>query len=278
MAITFNNPTDVKRVTSGFRPTNRKNHHGTDFAQPGYHEIKASAAGKVAKSYSSTTYGECIMIVHNLGGDTWETVYAHMRKGSRKVSVGQTVKQGQVIGVMGNTGNSTGQHLHFELHKGRWNMAKSNAVNPLNYIGKDLYPAKVSGNVYTVKKGDTLSEIAVRHGTTTKKLASLNGIKNPSVISIGQKIKLPGGGSSGSNNVGKTLHLGASNATWAIYKTNVQPVKKNANKTPLRPKKFGGLSYKILAEPYPHVYTINTKDFGKMNIVVKPEYTGYSIK
>lgn len=73
------------------------------------------------------------MIVHTINGQTWETVYAHMRAGSHRVSVGQQVKQGQVTGIMGNTGHSTGQHLHFELHKGRWNINKTNAVD-LNYI------------------------------------------------------------------------------------------------------------------------------------------------
>lgn len=127
----------VERVTSHFR-SNRKNHHGVDFAQSGYHEIKAVASGTVSRSYSSTSYGECIMIVHNVDGVIYESVYAHMRKGSRKVYEGQTIKKGQVIGVMGNTGDSSGQHLHFELHKGRWNINKSNAVDPLDYLGKKV--------------------------------------------------------------------------------------------------------------------------------------------
>ncbi|HEY4553301.1 MAG TPA: M23 family metallopeptidase [Bacillaceae bacterium] len=80
------------------------------------------------------------------------------------------------------------------------------------------------------------------------------------------------------NNVGKTLYLHADQEQWAIYDPKVQPIKKNANKVPLRPKKFGGLSYKILANPNPHVYTIQTSQFGKMNIVVKPEYSGFTIK
>ena len=50
------------------------------------------------------------------------------------VSAGQVVSKGQQVGYMGNTGHSYGQHLHFELHKGAWNAAKSNAVNPLNYL------------------------------------------------------------------------------------------------------------------------------------------------
>nr|MBS9407609.1 M23 family metallopeptidase [Streptococcus oralis] len=75
-------------------------------------------------------------IVHTINGVTWETVYAHMRSGSRTVKQGDYVTQGQTIGVMGNTGQSSGQHLHFELHKGRWDINKSNAVNPLDYLEK----------------------------------------------------------------------------------------------------------------------------------------------
>lgn len=156
----------VERVTSKFRGS-RKNHHGVDFAQSGYHEIKAVADGTVSRSYTSTSYGECIMIVHNVDGVIYESVYAHMRKGSRKVYEGQTIKQGKVIGVMGNTGDSTGQHLHFELHKGRWNINKSNAVDPLDYLGK--------------KKNKTIQEMADEvikglHGNGHKKRKESLGV------------------------------------------------------------------------------------------------------
>ncbi|SDY37781.1 M23 family metallopeptidase [Bacillus sp. 166amftsu] len=129
-------PTDTTRVTSGFRG-NRPDHHGIDLAEAGDHPIYAAASGQVSSSYPSSSYGECIMIVHTIDGVTWETVYAHMRSGSRTVKAGDYVTQGQTIGVMGNTGQSSGQHLHFELHKGRWNINKSNAVNPLDYLGKE---------------------------------------------------------------------------------------------------------------------------------------------
>ncbi|WP_242315422.1 M23 family metallopeptidase [Bacillus cereus group sp. BfR-BA-01355] len=128
-------PTDTTRVTSGFRGS-RPDHHGVDLAESGYHPIYAAASGQVSRSYLSSSYGECIMIVHTIDGVTWETVYAHMRSGSRTVKEGDYVTQGQTIGVMGNTGQSSGQHLHFELHEGRWNISKSNAVNPLDYLGK----------------------------------------------------------------------------------------------------------------------------------------------
>lgn len=128
-------PTD-QPVSSGFRTPERPDHHGVDFSGSGTHEIVASAAGVVSMSYVSESYGEVIMVVHNINGQVYETVYAHLREGSRRVFEGDTVKQGDVIGIMGNTGQSTGQHLHFELHRGRWNNNKTDAIDPLSMLGK----------------------------------------------------------------------------------------------------------------------------------------------
>jgi murein DD-endopeptidase MepM/ murein hydrolase activator NlpD len=112
-----------------------RQHWGIDWAVKGEIPIHAAADGTVSRSYLSTSYGECIFILHSIDGQVWETVYAHMRTGSRKFCEGDKVKQGQALGLMGSTGESTGQHLHFELHKGRWNVKKTNAVDPLKYVG-----------------------------------------------------------------------------------------------------------------------------------------------
>ncbi|WP_018782385.1 M23 family metallopeptidase [Bacillus sp. 95MFCvi2.1] len=56
------------------------------------------------------------------------------RKNSYIVNVGDQVQIGELLGHMGNTGHSFGQHLHFELHNGEWNFEKTNAVNPLQYL------------------------------------------------------------------------------------------------------------------------------------------------
>ena len=188
--ITFIFPT-VERVTSKFRTKERPKHHGVDFAQKGVHFIKAVADGKVTRSDYSKSYGEVVYIEHNIHGEIWESVYAHMQKNSRRVKVGQVIKQGHEIGIMGNTGDSTGQHLHFELHRGKWNMEKSNAVDPLLYLGQDFNPV-VGGDVHVVKIGDTLSGIAKTYKTTVTKLLELNkGIKDKNIIYIGQVINLP---------------------------------------------------------------------------------------
>lgn len=106
-------------------------HHGIDIAKAGTVPVRATAAGTVRWARSDGlggTYGNVVTIKH-AGG--WESLYAHLARYT--VKAGQTVKQGQIIGYMGNTGGSTGQHLHFELHKGGWNKYYSNEVNPLSY-------------------------------------------------------------------------------------------------------------------------------------------------
>ncbi|MGG0845900.1 murein hydrolase activator EnvC family protein [Peribacillus simplex] len=109
-----------------------KQHAGIDIAASGTVPVVAAADGVVSRSYFSSTYGNVIFVTHSIGGQQWTTVYAHLS--SRQAGEGSVVAKGQQIGIMGNTGHSYGQHLHFELHKGAWNYSKSNAVNPLNYI------------------------------------------------------------------------------------------------------------------------------------------------
>lgn len=119
-------------LTSGLGMRWGEYHAGIDIANRVSVPILAAADGVVIRSYYSNSYGNCIFVSHYYNGQVYTTVYAHMS--SRVVGEGAVVKKGQTIGYMGNTGYSTGQHLHFELHVGEWNAQKSNAVNPLNYI------------------------------------------------------------------------------------------------------------------------------------------------
>ncbi|PEK41122.1 peptidase M23 [Bacillus toyonensis] len=123
----------VGRYTSGFEKRGGQMHHGLDIAASGIVPVVAAAEGVVTRSYYSTSYGNVVFISHNINGQTYTTVYAHLK--SRSVSAGQKVKRGQQLGIMGNTGQSEGQHLHFEIHKGEWNAQKSNAMDPKTYIG-----------------------------------------------------------------------------------------------------------------------------------------------
>ncbi|KAF6546282.1 MULTISPECIES: N-acetylmuramoyl-L-alanine amidase [unclassified Bacillus (in: firmicutes)] len=137
---------------------------------------------------------------------------------------------------------------------------------------------KTSGSTYTVKKGDTLSEIAVKTGVSMAKLQAYNGIKNANKISVGQVLKLTGaaGSSKPSSSGKKYVYLPASADSWRIYPTNKAPVKGNEINY-LRPKKFGGLKYEILANPQTDVYTIKTDQFGKVNIYAG-KTTGATVK
>ena len=93
-----------------------KMHRGTDFAAPLGTSIMASGSGVIKKARWCGGGGNCIKIKHN---STYETVYAHMRNFARGIKEGKKVKQGQIIGYVGSTGNSTGPHLHYEVIKNK---------------------------------------------------------------------------------------------------------------------------------------------------------------
>ena len=122
-------PVDSRYITStmGGRTSpggiGSTNHKGTDIGRVGYtSSVYASKAGTVIVSQYSSSYGNYVVISHGSGNTT---LYAHMS--SRKVSVGQYVNQGDVIGITGSTGNSTGPHLHFEVTE------NGVRVNPLSH-------------------------------------------------------------------------------------------------------------------------------------------------
>lgn len=126
------------RITSYFGETRKNNtikvHKGIDFGNDGSPVIKAAASGVVTRAKVIGGYGNTLTIAHTLNGKKYETLYAHLK--SFSVKVGQNVKQGQQIGIKGSTGNSTGVHLHFEIHIPTYEAGQPNAVNPLNYIGE----------------------------------------------------------------------------------------------------------------------------------------------
>ncbi|WP_214770056.1 M23 family metallopeptidase [Exiguobacterium sp. s133] len=126
-------------VSQGFGPASGANgytfHNGVDFRGSVGSSIVAAASGTVITAGSGGPYGNHVMISHFLNGKVYTTVYAHMN--SLSVHAGQTVSQGQQIGTLGNTGNSTGAHLHFELHIGGYQYSATgpaNTVNPLAYL------------------------------------------------------------------------------------------------------------------------------------------------
>ncbi len=117
----FSWPVSGASISSTFGTRWGKLHAGIDLTGPS--NIMASAPGTVTYAGQMNGYGNIIIISH---GDGYETRYGHLS--SIGVSVGQSVSRGQSIGVMGNTGRSTGTHLHFEIRKG------GSPQNPLSYL------------------------------------------------------------------------------------------------------------------------------------------------
>ena len=131
---TFIWPCDNKTVTSlqsSYRALKNRRHDGIDIAAR-YENVYASASGIAYSAYNPGGYGNYIIIYH---GNGYATLYGHLN--SIKISDGQYVSQGQVIAQSGNTGGSTGPHLHFEIRQvssasGFFN--KDSVRNPLNYL------------------------------------------------------------------------------------------------------------------------------------------------
>jgi len=172
-------------------------------------------------------FGNFVTLSHKIAGEDYVTIYAHMLDDSIKVTPGQKITAGTPLGKMGSTGMSTGKHLHWELQKAKkyaWNDTGLNFIEPVAFFDALIKleavkgtasvetapdapaaPAPVHGpsapaapkpaaaapaGTYTVVKGDNLTRIAARYGTTVAKLVEINGIKNANLINVGQVIKL----------------------------------------------------------------------------------------
>jgi murein DD-endopeptidase MepM/ murein hydrolase activator NlpD len=125
---------NLRRMASGFgyrvHPIYKthKMHTGIDFTAPTGTPVYSTGNGRVVKvELGHRGYGNHVVISHGFG---YQTLYGHLHKA--KVREGQEVKRGQLIGYIGNTGLSSGPHLHYEVIKG------SRKINPINYFFNDL--------------------------------------------------------------------------------------------------------------------------------------------
>jgi LysM repeat protein len=209
----------VEGVITDLYGTRSGHHKGVDIGGDIGSPVYAAAGGTVSKSYYSESYGHVVFLIHDNG---YETVYAHLN--DRGVSEDQHVEQGERIGSLGNTGRSTGAHLHFEVHKGKWTLDKMNAVNPFELYGEgevgqlvfakehdpyqtieasvnlDQVPDRDSSDIkdsvteskiiHTVKKNETLWGISKQYGKTVNELKDLNGLVSMHV-KVHQRLMIP---------------------------------------------------------------------------------------
>lgn len=199
-------------VTSNFGPRRRRFHNGIDLKVHVGDTIRASFSGKVRiRQYNRGGYGYYLVLRHH---DGLETIYAHLSR--FLVAPNQEIKAGDPIALGGNTGRSTGPHLHFEVRilGNPINPAKmfsfsdymplSNSYNVVKdetfeerlrysgvYSGKSSTSKDFSGvKYYTVRKGDVLGKIASRNGISLSKLCKLNNIRTTSTLKPGQRLRL----------------------------------------------------------------------------------------
>jgi len=195
-------PIDVPiKITSNYGPRRRRMHKGIDLKVEKGDTIRAAFDGKVRiKGYERRGYGYYLVLRHPNG---LETIYGHLSK--FLVAENDIVRAGTPIGLGGNTGRSTGSHLHFETR------FLGQALNPNDIIDFEagtphnayyvMYKKRFDkvGNIYTstserivyhrIKTGETLSQIALMYHTSVAELCRLNGLTRTSKLRIGQTIR-----------------------------------------------------------------------------------------
>ena len=197
-------PTESQRITSRFGIRGSRFHYGIDVGVQYGDTIRAPFSGTVrTATYQRGGYGRYVVISHDNG---LESVMAHFSR--TLVKEGDQVAAGQPIGLGGSTGRSTGPHLHLEFR------LFGNAFNPeklIDFNSRNVYLSDVENHYFMtkadtyshrpqleemkraayhrVRSGETLSHIARRYGTSIRRLCALNGIKETSIIRIGQRIR-----------------------------------------------------------------------------------------
>ena len=196
-------PTTHTKITDvfGYRPRRRRMHYGLDVKVFIGDTIRAAFDGKVrvVKNQGRRGYGKYIVIRHDNG---LETVYGHLSK--QIVEINQLVKAGEPIALGGNTGRSTGSHLHFETRflgipidpALMFDFEKQDVVadhytftKTKTSKGTARSMASGEGLFYKVKSGDTLSKIASRQGVSIDKLCQLNRITRKTILRPGQVLR-----------------------------------------------------------------------------------------
>ncbi len=163
-------PTDYIIISSKYGVMRgHKKHKGIDFAADIGTPIYAAAAGVVAHAGWGTGYGLRTKIDHDHLGD-FMTLYAHMSRSY--VKTGDVVRQGQLIGLVGNTGRSTGPHLHYELHKGH------RQIDPRGRIVRDAFKADDIDALVLESYRNTLDKVFVQATQDVVEVDELLALQN----------------------------------------------------------------------------------------------------
>ena len=180
-------------VNSDFGPRHGRMHYGVDLELETGDPVVAAFEGTVRISRYNSTFGNVVVVRHWNG---LETLYAHLSE--RKVEAGDAVMAGDIIGAGGSTGRSSGSHLHFETrYLGRpidpkfiFDLANGELKNTTLEVHKGLFEGTSGARSYhIVRKGDTLSGIARRYGTTVGQLSRLNKVGSRSTLRVGQRVR-----------------------------------------------------------------------------------------
>ena len=191
----------LNRITSEFGFRRYRFHYGIDIKLNYGDSVRCAFDGMVRMvRYNRLGYGHYVVIRHFNG---LETIYAHLSR--PLVKVNQPIRSGEVLGLGGSTGRSTGSHLHFETRY------LGQAFNPREIIEFDqgairqpdqqiLLSLNTFGHIkemamtryYVIRKGDTLSRIAMRNGVSINTLCKLNNISTKTILRIGQRLKISG--------------------------------------------------------------------------------------
>lgn len=189
---------EKKRVTSKYGFRRWRFHHGIDVKLAIGDTIRSMFDGvvRIAK-YNRRGYGYYVMVRHKNG---LETLYGHMSR--YLVTPGQEVKAGEVIGLGGNTGRSTGAHLHFEIRYQGYGFNPEDMIDFANHeitppsefqLTAENYELLIESkkSVYhRIRSGDSLWKISRRYGTSITKICRLNGISKRTTLRVGRTLRV----------------------------------------------------------------------------------------
>jgi murein DD-endopeptidase MepM/ murein hydrolase activator NlpD len=187
------------RITSPFGVRHGRHHYGTDIKLQVGDPVHCAFAGMVRISRYHREFGNVVVVRHANG---LETLYAHMSQ--RTVEEGDMVEAGEVIGLGGSTGRSTGSHLHFEVRylghpidpQRIFDVEEGVLRSDSLVVDPDLFAMTASGKsmalpkTYTVRSGDTLYGISKRTGISVKSLCRMNRMSANRTLRIGQRLRI----------------------------------------------------------------------------------------